>query len=240
VLRLAETYAAQYDGVLPVCGFLGGGITAAKHFFNVWLLFDLFYPDVLPGSPLESPLVSAGTAVRLARTAIQNDPTGAVKIAEAMAAIDMPLPVVPGPSASATLMGSILTPLGYAIGGFDGLVANAHGLPFDNWDTQYVIPDVQANIARFHGQPAAMNFMHQEYEPTGALRIPMVALDNLYDPATPGFHKDMYGALLTETGASHLLSRITVDEYGHCPASPGETVNALLQLAAWVEDGTHP
>lgn len=240
VLKLAETYPAQYDGVVAVCGMLGGGPAAASFFFNTWLLFDFYYPGVLPGGPLEAPLVGAGTAVGLAKAAIKNDPAGAVRIAEAMAAIGMPIPVVPGASAATTLMGSILTPLGYAIGGFNGLVANAHGFPFDNRDTDYVIQEVQDSISRFQGDPAAMNFMRKEYEPTGALRIPMVALDNLYDPVTPGFHKDMYEALLAATGASHLLSRITVDEYGHCPASPDETVNALLQLAAWVETGTHP
>jgi pimeloyl-ACP methyl ester carboxylesterase len=241
VQNLAETYPAQYDGVLPVCGMLGGGPAAASFFFNTWLLFDFYYPGVLPGHPLESPLVDAKTAVGLAKTAIKNDAAGAIHIAEVMAAIGMPLPVVPGPSASATLMGSILTPLGYAIGGFDGLVANAHGqVPFDNWDTDYVIPDVQADIARFRGHSAAMNFMEQEYQPTGRLQIPMVALDNLYDPAAPGFHKDMYETLLTQAGAAHLLSRVTVDEYGHCPASPGETVSAFLKLAAWVETGVKP
>lgn len=240
VLKLAETYPAQYDGVVEVCGMLGGGPAAASFFFNTWLLFDFYYPGVLPGTPLASPLVSAGTAVGLAKAAIKNDPAGALKIAEAMAAIGMPLPVVPGAGASTTLVGSILTPLGYAIGGFNGLVANAHGLPFDNGDTDYVIQEVEDDIARFQGDSNAMNFMRREYEPTGMLRIPMVALDNLYDPVTPGFHKDLYEALLAATGASPLLSRITVDEYGHCPASPAETVNALLQLAAWVETGAHP
>lgn len=241
VLNLAEQYPALYDGVVPICGMLGGGPAAASFFFNVWLLFDFFYPGVLPGNPLESPSIGAGTAVGLAKAAIRNDPAGALQIAEVMAAIGMPLPVVPGPGAATTLMGSILTPLGYAIGGFDGMVANAHGqLPFDNTETDYVNPDVQANVARFWGHPAAMNFMLQEYQPTGKLQIPMVTLDNLYDPVAPGFHRDTYEALLTETGAAHLLSRITVDEYGHCPASPAETVAAVQKLAAWVETGVKP
>lgn len=239
VVSLAETHPAQYDGVLPVCGFLGGAQLFMDHLANVRLLFDFYYPGVLPGDPMESPPVGVGTIIGLAQAAMAADPAGVAQIAEVMAAIGLPLTMVPGNDAS--LIGSILNALGYYTGGLDELVARTHGhVPFDNWNTDYVFADVQAGIQRHRGHPSAMTFFQRAYQPTGLLRIPMVALDVTWDPVSPAFHKDAYEQLLAETGAADLMARITVPAYGHCPDTGDPTVEAFQQLAAWVETGVRP
>lgn len=239
VVSLAETHPTQYDGVLPVCGFLGGAQAFMDHILNVRLLFDFYYPGVLPGDPMESPPVDAGTMISLAQAAMVADLTGAVGIANVMAAIGLPLPVVPG--SPVTLIGSILNALGYGAGGFDELMARMQGhVPFDNWNTDYVIPEVQAGIPRYRGHPAAMNYMQRAYQPNGHLRIPMVALDMRWDPVAPAFHKERYEQLLTATGAQDLMARITLTGYGHCPDTADPTVAAFQQLATWVESGLRP
>jgi pimeloyl-ACP methyl ester carboxylesterase len=239
VTSLAESHPEQYDGVLPVCAFLGGGQAFADYISNIRLLFNLYYPGVLPGDPLGSPPLGAGTMLGLAKTAMKADIAGAGHIADAMVVIGMPVPVVPGQPA--TLIGSILTALGYFLAGRDALVARTHGqFPFDNWNTDYVIPEVQAGIPRFAGHPAAMNYIQRAYQPTGRLRMPMVALENAFDPVAAGFHRDRYEQLLGETGAADLFARITLPSYDHCPDTAGPTISAFQELVTWVETGIRP
>lgn len=59
-----------------------------------------------------------------------------------------------------------------------------------NWGADYVIPELQAGIARYHGHPAGMNGMQRACQPTGRLQIPMVARAIAWDVIAPTFHKD--------------------------------------------------
>lgn len=151
----------------------------------------------------------------------------------------MPLPAVPGQPA--TLIGSIVTALAYLLSGSENLVTLTHGhVPFDNLSTDYVIPDVQAAMPRYQGHPAAMNYMQRAYQPTGRPRIPMLAVENAFDPVAAGFHRDRYALLLGETGALGLFARVTLPTFGHCPDTAEPTVSAFQQLVAWVETGVRP
>jgi hypothetical protein len=64
-------------------------------------------------------------------------------------------------------------------------------------------------------------------------------LDIAWDNQAPTFHRDRYEQLLSETGASDLMYRLTVSGYGHCPKADA-TIAAFQQLAAWVETGVRP
>jgi pimeloyl-ACP methyl ester carboxylesterase len=238
-LNLAERHPAQYDGVLVRCGFLAGVQGLMDHIMNVRLLFDFYYPGVLPGEPTEAPVIGNSQLVGLATAAMQGDATGATLLAEAMAAIGMPLAVVPGDEV-ATLQGSILTALGLLNGGYAGILERTHGhLAFDNMATDYVIPAVQAGMPRYRGDPDALNWARRAYQPTGRLAIPMVAVDIAWDNQAPTFHRDSYEQLLAGTGAAELLHRLTVPGYGHCPKADA-TIAAFQQLAGWVETGARP
>jgi pimeloyl-ACP methyl ester carboxylesterase len=238
-VNLAEHHPAQYDGVLVRCGFLDGVQGLMDHIMNVRLLFDFYYPGVLPGEPTETPVISNSQLVGLATAAMNADATGAKHIAEAMAAIGMSLAVVPG-NEDATLVGSILTALGLLNGGYAGILASTHGhLPFDNMEMDYVIPAVQAGIPRYRGDPDALNWARRAYQPTGRLNIPMVTIDIAWDNQAPTFHRDSYEQLLAGTGASEMLYRLTVPGYGHCP-NADVMIAAFQQLAAWVETGARP
>jgi pimeloyl-ACP methyl ester carboxylesterase len=50
VTSLAEKYPKQYDGVMPVCGAVGGVSSVFAYFLNERILFDYLYPGVLPGT----------------------------------------------------------------------------------------------------------------------------------------------------------------------------------------------
>src|SRR4051812_38234977 len=50
VLDLAERFANQYDGVAALCGVAGGTQAEFDHMVTTRLLFDMFYPGILPGT----------------------------------------------------------------------------------------------------------------------------------------------------------------------------------------------
>ncbi len=54
-LDLAERFSNQYDGVAAMCGVVGGTQAEFDHMVTTRLLFDMFYPGILPGTFNEIP-----------------------------------------------------------------------------------------------------------------------------------------------------------------------------------------
>jgi pimeloyl-ACP methyl ester carboxylesterase len=236
--QLVETHPGDYDGVLPVCGPLGGGQTTINYIGNVRLLFDFFYPGTLPGSVIDPAGATLGDVITRAQTAMVRNPSGAFAIAAVMNAMGTPIPAVGATplEQAPTLIESILRALGFHVRGFEDLTGRTHGhVAFDNWDTNYVIPAVQNHIPRYRAAPDARNYLSHWYEPTGDLQVPMVTLDPQFDPIAPLFQKDGYAAKVAAQGASALLVRQTVPSYGHCNVSRGATLAAFATLVSMVE-----
>src|SRR5690348_544407 len=57
VVKLAEQYPSQYDGVLSMCGNIGGGSATIAYLANERAIFDYFFPGALPGDVFHTPLV---------------------------------------------------------------------------------------------------------------------------------------------------------------------------------------
>ena len=55
VQMLAEQFPARYDGALAMCGFVSGGRPEVQYLGDVRVLFDAYFPGVLPGNVLEVP-----------------------------------------------------------------------------------------------------------------------------------------------------------------------------------------
>ena len=54
-LMAAEKNPDLYAGALPMCSLVGGGPLEIDYIFNVRVLFDYFFPGVIPGHALEVP-----------------------------------------------------------------------------------------------------------------------------------------------------------------------------------------
>ena len=245
-IRLVETYPWEFAGLLPVCAAAGGLRLELEYFANVRILFDLFYPGVLPGS-LED--VPAGIDVMFqiivpATAAMTLDPTGAAAIASIT---QTPVPFASGQE----LIQSIVTAL-VGAAGYPSVLELTHGQPFfDNTDTVYTgaLPPatlqlINANVQRFSASPAGLNYVEHNYTPTGDLHIPALTLRTFRDPLVPGFHQAAYGAAVAAAGNSDLLVQRSVagaaNGYGHCTFTPQELATAFAQLVLWVENGIKP
>lgn len=245
-IRLAETYPGQFAGVLPACAVAGGLRPELDYFANVRVLFDLFYPGVLPGSVVNVPdgLDVASQIVLPAVAAMTANPAGAVAIASIA---QTPVPFANGPE----LIQSIATALGSAAG-YPDVLRLTHGHPvFDNMTTQYTgalppatLQFINASVQRYSASPAGLNFVEHNYTPTGDLQIPALTLSTFRDPVAPRFNLIAYGAAVAAAGNSDLLVQRFVagtgNGYGHCTFTPQELATAFFDLVLWAEHGVKP
>lgn len=241
VLKLAEQYPLQYDGALPMCGFVGGGIPEIQYGGNARVLFDFFFPGVLtvaafPTFPVDFSIGSE-TFLRVL-TALQaglfapGQPT-------------LQFTAVAGLPASnpAEIVLSGLTIVGFNLRFAGDILERTHGqIPFDNTQTVYEGSGddaaLNAGVERFSASPAAVNYIEQYYSPTGALRVPVLTLHTTLDPVAPSFHEALYANLVAQAGASDLLVQQSVNRYGHCAIKVAEAARAFDDLAAWAADRT--
>jgi hypothetical protein len=178
-------------------------------------------------------------------TAITIDPTGA----GAIALIDQtPVPwdfVNPN-----ELVESYATALGFWYQGFDDVVERTGKKGFyDNSDVVYTssfIPPVDmaginAYVDRFEGSNQAARYLWRNYEPTGHLGMPHLALHNTRDPAVPVLHQALYAEKVAEQGDSDQLVQRITDRYGHtAPFSASEVFSAFEELVGWIDTGIAP
>lgn len=245
-IRLVETYPGEFVGLFAACPVSGGLQRQLDYFANVRVLFDLFYPGVLPGSAVDVPegINVQAQIIAPAAAAMTADPSGAAAIASIA---QTPVPAANGPE----LVQSILTALG-AAAGYRDLLALTHGQPFfDNIDTQYTgaLPTatlawINAQVERFAASPAGLAYVEHNYTPTGELHVPALTLTTFRDPVAPGFNALAYGATVAAAGDSDWLVQRAVagsaGGYGHCTFTPAELVTAFQDLVLWTEFGTKP
>ena len=251
VLDLAERFSSQYDGVAAFCSIAGGTQAEIDHAVNVRLLFDMFYPGVLPGDFDDPPGIVPNPGAIVA--AVTANPTGLFIIASvAQAGLEFN---PASPQAQAQLVQSLITALTFHSRGRDNVLQLMNGFPFDNTQTVYsaaaipllppnvlaaVLAQINANAPRTAGDPSALNYTARNFTPSGALAIPTISLHNRWDPLVPFFHEPMLASRVTAAGAGGLFLQRTKAEYGHCNFTVAEQIQAITELASWVETGNKP
>ena len=245
-INMVETWPGDFTGLLPACAVTGGMRRQLDYMGNVRVLFDLFYPNVLPGSAVDVPagIDVLSQIVLPSVAAMTANPTGAGAIASL---VQTPVPFASGPE----LVQSIATALAGAAA-YPSVLALTHGQPFfDNYSTQYAgalppatLQGINANVQRFSASPAGLSYIERYYTPTGHLPVPAITLSTPRDPVVPGFHQTAYGAAVAATGnADRLVQRSvpgTGSGYGHCTFTPQELAAAFSDLVLWAEYGVKP
>ena len=255
-LELAARFASDYDGVAAMCSIAGGTQAQIDHVVNVRLLFDMFYPGVLPGdfdNPEQIDMITPQQQGQIV-AAITANPVGLAIIASiAQAGLEFN-PV--SPQAQTQLVTSLITALSFHARGGDNVLSLTNGkFPFDNTQTVYsaaaislvppnvlaaALAQVNANAPRTAGDPSALNYTSKHFTPSGALRIPTITLHNRWDQLVPFFHEPMLASRVNAAGATGLLLQRTRNEFGHCNFTVDEQVTAITDLASWVQTGAKP
>ncbi|HET9634453.1 MAG TPA: hypothetical protein VFP26_00865 [Gemmatimonadaceae bacterium] len=268
-MDVAESFPNQYDGVLTMCGMVGGTPRELQYVGDVRALFDVYYPGVLPGNVISvpGPLSVAEIQARViaAITPTAQNPQATLGLFAIASTAQTPLAYAPigslsDPSSVAfqTLVGSLITALYYQLLGTPDVVDRVHGgSPYENRNTVYTMgtpaipfpqlaPVIQAmingsnaTVTRYDMTPDAHNYLDRYYTPSDNLRIPVVSVHNLWDPLVPFFHEPALAQITTSTGPSMLLQR-SVPNYGHCNFPTPLVVSSFQTLTAWVSSGVKP
>jgi pimeloyl-ACP methyl ester carboxylesterase len=245
--NLSEKYAKQYDGTLAMCAPLGGSIEEVNYIANVRVLFDVFYPGVLPGDVVNVPagLDLYTQVLGPAQVAVMANPNGLGAIARIK---QTPLAGNDGPE----IAGSLLYALAYDVRGIDDFLGRTHGHNlFDNSSVVYdeifpgllppqVLAYVNAAAGRFAATPDALNYLEKYYVPSGRVITPTVTLHTTRDPLVPFFHEASFANRAATAGASGNVLQRSVDRYGHCAFTTDEMMNAFQALTSWVNSGQRP
>lgn len=254
-LNVAEMFADQYDGAAAFCGVVGGTQAEFNHMVTTRMLFDLFYPGILPGTYDQIP---PGLIIDQAKqgqivAAITANPLGLLAIASIKQAnLQFQLG---SPQMQQQMVTSLITALSFHARGADNVLPLMNGFPFDNMNTIYtasavpllppqvlagVLAMVEANAPRRAGDPSAMNYTERNFTPSGALRIPTITLHNTADPLVPFFHEQLLAENVGNAGATGLLVQRSKPVYGHCQFTVPEQIQAIVDLDTWVATGIKP
>ena len=253
--NLAEKFPDQYDGAAVFCGVVGGTPVEFNHMVTTRLLFDLFYPGIMPGTYDEIPTGLMVDQAKQAQiiAAITANPLGLLAIASIKQAnLQFQLG---SPQMQQQMVTSLITALSFHARGGDNVLPLMNGFPFDNQETVYsasaiplLPPQVLAGILtmvnttapRRVGDPSAVNYTERHFTPSGALRMPTITLHNNADPLVPFFHEQLFAGRVSDAGASGLLVQRTNPSYGHCVFSVPEQVQMIVDLDTWVATGIKP
>ncbi len=243
VQDLAERFPGQYDGALPICGLVGGGVAGIQYLGNARVAFDYFFPGTLPGGPFSTPVLNfspgspAFNAVLGALVAGFNPPNFLTVQYAGVARLPSSNP--------AEIISSGLQVTGYSVRFTQDLLERTHDhIPFDNMATVYTgsfnDAALNAGVERFSAAPDALQYLENYYTPTGQLQIPMLTLHTTADPIVPFAQEAAYAQVVANAGASGMLVQQSVSRYGHCNVNAKETANALQGLFLWVNFGIKP
>jgi pimeloyl-ACP methyl ester carboxylesterase len=239
---LAETHPAEYQGALALCGPLGGGRLETDYIGNVRVLFDFFFPGVIPGDVVHVPPMEyspSAPVVKAIVAAILAEPHKAVQLAS-VDQIELPYRTL------TELVLSIVRPLGYNIRGTNDILARTGGQsPYGNvntWYTGLLLYDatVNAGVGRFVAQPGGIQYLDDYYRPHGTLSIPLLTLHTTMDPDVPFFHEAALAKIVATARTSRWLAQQSVQRYGHCNVTPAEVMLTLGRLVNWTEHGVKP
>ena len=151
-MDIAEHNPTQYDGVLAMCGAVGGSQLELQYVGDVRALFDYYYPDVLPGNVIDVPAPPMSVADLQARVINAITPTAAnpratLGLYAIASTAQTPLAYAPvgslgDPSSVAfqSLVGSLITALYYQLIGTPDVVDRTHGhSPYGNRGITYTM-----------------------------------------------------------------------------------------------------
>lgn len=230
---LLEQSPRLFNGGLAACGPIGSFRAQLDYIGDFRALFDVFFPGVLPGSPVAIPesLIANWDQVyvpAVARAVAANPNAARQLIAASGAAID--------PADPTTVVQTTLGLLWYNVFATNDAVAKLGGNPYDNRNRWYTGSDndllLNALVRRYAASPTALANL-VPYETSGQLTVPMVTLHTTGDDIIPFWHELLYRAKARPSGRGSLL-QIPSFHYGHCAFTGQEMVTAFALLVLQV------
>lgn len=213
VERMPETFA----GGLAACGPIGDFRAQINYFGDFRVIFDYFFPGVIPGSPVSIPAEVQENWERVyvpaVKSAIAADPSAARQLLNVTRAPVDPLD-------PATVEATAVELLRYNVFGTNDAREVLGGQPYGNIRRFYFGSrnDLKLNLGvrRFRADGAAVQEIESRYQTSGDLDSPVVTLHTTADRITPYWHEPLYRLKTLAQGSTVKHLNIPVLRYGHC------------------------
>jgi pimeloyl-ACP methyl ester carboxylesterase len=224
---VAERSPELFSSAVATCGPIGSFRGQIDYFGDFRVLFDYFFPGVIPGSPIDIPpsVIANWFTVYLpaVQRALAASPAKALELMRVShAAFD--------PANPATIVQTTIEVLAYNIFATNDAGAVLGGNPFGNRLRWYFgsSNDLRLNLGvrRFTASPVALAAL-RAYNTSGDLTIPLVTLHTTLDDVVPFGHEIVYLFKVDPSGRGKFLP-LPVARYGHCNFTTNEVVAALL------------
>lgn len=226
-----ENYPDIYNGGLATCGPIGDFRRQINYLGDFRVVFDYFFPGIIPGSPVDVPQEVMDNwdqlYVPLIKQAISSNPDAANQLLKVTrAATD--------PGDATSIEETILGVLWYTAFATNDAKDKLGGQPYDNKKRWYFGSknDLRLNlkVQRFSADPAAINEIEAHYQTSGALTSPIVTLHTILDPIVPYWHERSYRWKVWANGAGSMHINIPIIRYGHCDFKVNEVLAAFAVL----------
>jgi hypothetical protein len=223
-----ERFPNLYAGGMAACGPIGDFPAQVDYLGDFRVVFDYFFPGVIPGSPIAVPQIVmdqwATVYLPQIRTAVAANPGAVAQLLKVTGA-------AAGPDAS-TVENTIETVLWYSVFSTDDAEAKLGGQPFDNHKKLYSGSNndflLNLLVARFTASAAAVGTMKSLYNTTGQLTKPLITMHTVGDQIIPYWHEPLYTLKTLGSGSASQRINLLIQAYGHC------NFNAAQALAAFV------
>ena len=225
-----ERYPNIYEGGLAACGPIGDFPAEINYLGDFRVIFDYFFPKVLPGSPISIPteVMEHWDTIYIPRidAAVNANPTATAQLLKVTGA-----PVGSDPS---TVLATIENVLWYDVFSTNDAEAKLGGQPYDNRHKIYFgsSNDVLLNlfVQRFTADATAVGAMKTNYNTTGLLTRPLVTMHTVGDPIIRYWHEPLYTLKTLAAGSAMERVNFPIQAYGHCNFNAAQALVAFVTL----------
>lgn len=218
---LVEKHPEVFTGGVAACGPIGSFQYQINYFGDARVLFEVFFPGVIPGDPFSPPQTLVDNWQTYYTDNVRPvvfDPANRARLRQWVKTAR--LPYDPNDFLR-TVETSVADVLRYAVVNAADAGATLGGFPFDNRTRIYTGSDndflLNLQVPRLRADTAAVTEMRTHYDTRGRLQVPLVTLHTSRDQQVPQLHQALY--TLKTLASGDLFTRhvpITVNRYEHC------------------------
>jgi pimeloyl-ACP methyl ester carboxylesterase len=234
-----EQYPNVYSGGLAACGPIGDFRGQISYVGDFRVVFDYFFPGLIPGTPVDIPpslVATWDTYYTTTVVPVLMAPSSAISVTQLLNVTGVPYT----PGDPATMAAGITTELWYSVKATNDAAAKLGGQPLDNFARVYAgsLDDVALNagVQRFSAIPAALAEIQAHYQTAGRPMVPLVTIHTTNDQTVPYWHETLYRAKVVANNRTPRHDLITIDRFGHCNFTQAEMILALQLLQTRVND----
>ena len=224
-LASIERYPSEYDGAMPLCGWLAPTHSMMKHVLDVLVSYDYLFGekngDIVTGDVHIEPETILSQLETKSELATLYSEHFRVRESDLPEIIDFGQNML---KESTAWLGGL--PVGNTETIYDG---------FGNENIK-----LNREVKRYYADPDAAAYYIQYHTPTGMISDPVLALHTTYDELVPVQNYKYYEAATRIQGTGHLYAQHYVVRDGHCNFTLEETEQAFDQLLIWIREGNRP